>query len=55
MALAFAKKCQFFRQKWAKIEENCDHRIDPMMLSSHFVTTLVVYFSFIVLVFTFKV
>jgi hypothetical protein len=28
----FLEKGQFFRRKWAKIAENCDHTIDPKSL-----------------------
>jgi hypothetical protein len=27
--IAILEKRQFFRRKWGKIAENCDHNIDP--------------------------
>jgi hypothetical protein len=29
--IGFWEKRQFFRRKWAKITENCDHNIDPLV------------------------
>jgi hypothetical protein len=29
ITLGFEKNANFFRRKWAKITENCDHIIDP--------------------------
>jgi hypothetical protein len=29
MTLVFEKNANFFRRKWAKIAETCDHNIDP--------------------------
>jgi hypothetical protein len=29
ITLVFEKNANFFRRKWAKITENCDHNIDP--------------------------
>jgi hypothetical protein len=31
ITLAFEKKRQFFSRKLAKIAENCDHNIDPIL------------------------
>jgi hypothetical protein len=32
ITLFFLEKRQFFRRKWAKIAENCDHNIDPWLI-----------------------
>jgi hypothetical protein len=42
--IGFREKRQFFRRKLSKVEENCDHNIDPRATRLDYFSTIVLLF-----------